>query len=169
MNEIKLEQKKPVRIHLSRKKKLIIGGAVLLAALLAGGMWWWWSSGTPVDDNGQRVSAIACNKDIITKAGPMIQNRQGDQLAKVADEVMQKPNFDQDVNCLYIVIYNYINFGDGANARKYYEKLVPLYKPEVGFSQSFGPQLTSPEGLKRQIEFLEKSQNRPALVDEKEN
>jgi len=168
MNEIKLEQKKPVRIHLSRKKKLIIGGAVLLAVILAGGIYWWWKAGTPDNSDEQHVSGIACNQDIITKAGPMIQNRQGDQLAKVADEVMQKPNFDQDVNCLYIVIYNFINFSDGANARKYYEKLVPLYKPEVGFSQYFGPQITSPTGLKKQIEFLEKAQNRPALVDEKE-
>jgi len=171
MNEIKLEQKKPVRIHLSKKKKLIIGGTILAIALLIGGLLWWWSLGD--EETVQQANPVAsntsCNQTIITKAAPLIRNQQGVELSQLTHEIMKIPGFDRDVNCLYIVIYSYINLSNGAEARKYYNKLAPIYNPNEGFSQYFGPQVSSPEGLKKQIEFIEKAQSRPAIVDEGEN
>ncbi len=170
MKEIKLDERKPVRINLSPKKKLMIAGVasgVILLGLLI--FWWIRSEPKPVDRTEDRkASSTVCNQSMITKAAPLIDDNQGPALTKLAGEIMEMPGFDKDANCLYIVTYSYINATDPGNSRKYYDKLVEVYNPQAGFSSSFGSTTTTLEGFKTQVEFLESQNEAPNYVDKEE-
>lgn len=145
--------------HAKHKKNLkpLIIVAIVAVLLLAIGVFAVVSrNGSKQNDQSQNVTRkTVCSNEIITEAGPLITEGSGSQLTAVAKKVMALPEFDRDPNCLYIVVNSYVNVSDAANGRKYYDKLKVVYDPQAGYSRSFGDTLITPEGLKKNIEYLE--------------
>lgn len=103
------------------------------------------------------ATTTGCSEQILTTASVVMEPSKQKDLLPVVSQIKQLPQFDQDPNCLYVVINYYLSISDGANARSYFDKFQKVYTPETVLSPVLlSPTSIRPKDLQANVEFLEK-------------
>lgn len=105
----------------------------------------------PVVEEGPK-----CTYASLEKIKPNLDPRNVRKLEPQVREVESISDYDQDVNCLFVVLTFYIHLGDPVKARENFDKLEKVYSPGEGFETVISEYTKTPEELKRSVEFLEK-------------
>lgn len=95
-----------------------------------------------------------CNDRLIKKATPLLAPDKLNELQPVAEEILAKPDYATDVNCVYIVTNYSINLSNIESLQQHYDQLVKVYKPADGYSKEFGDNTLTPENVKQVLDFL---------------
>lgn len=149
MNEIKGVEVKKLPKHHSRRKRLTVFAVVSLVALVvAGGLYVYFSH-----QSDRQVSV--CTNTQLQESSNAINSNETSQLVGTVRDIQQKPGYDSDVNCLYIVTQYHIGITDPANARKYFDMLQKQYNPEVGYAPALGDKVATPDKLLQAVILVE--------------
>lgn len=155
MNEIKgIDTQKPKRRPMNKKKVVIAVVAVIAVLVLAIGGFLYWR-------NQQPKTEVSLCQAQIDRASKLIKEPKDRELLDLTEQIEKIPNYTTDVNCMYIVTQGYISISDAEKSQESYDKLVKVYKADVGYNSNFGDQVTRPEALKQIIDFL-KTQSTPS-------
>jgi protein involved in ribonucleotide reduction len=104
----------------------------------------------PVVDNGPK-----CTYAMLEKAKPNLGATKVAKLEPQVKEIEQISGYDQDVNCLYVLLTYSINTGDAARARELYDKLDKVYVTGEGYETVIVDVAKKPSALKPDVEALE--------------
>ncbi|HSX45173.1 MAG TPA: hypothetical protein VLF39_03680 [Candidatus Saccharimonadales bacterium] len=74
------------------------------------------------------VKIAPCSDQILQEAAPNLDTTKVTELSKVVDKITAIPNYQSDVNCMYVVTDFYVNLSDIDNADKSLTVLKRLYK-----------------------------------------
>jgi hypothetical protein len=96
-----------------------------------------------------------CSYAVLEKAKPALDVTKVAELEPQAQAIEQIAGYDQDVNCLYVVLTYYINTSDAPKARELYNKLAAAYNPNEGYETVIRDVTKTPEELGPTITFLE--------------
>jgi hypothetical protein len=125
---------------------VLIGLVVTLLLLL-------WSS------NSKHKMGVVCSDAVLKQAALAFNANKTADEKKVAAQVLTLENYNQDPNCMYILVNYNINIGDAQTAGSYLTQLEKVYKPAQGFSVYFaGAYGRSYETLKDLVANLQKQQ-----------
>jgi hypothetical protein len=142
--------KKIIRQRISNKKTVAIG-LTLIAIAVAGII--------AVIANRETKPAVTtrgCSSSLNRQAATVLSPDRLEQLDSIVDKVVKLPGYEQDPNCVYIVLTFYINASDAANSRHYLSKLEKVYNPRVGYDQALeAAQAKTPAELQSTVDFLQ--------------
>lgn len=82
------------------------------------------------------------NSGLLNQAQASIADNNYPQLLKVVNRIKSLPGYTKDPNCLYPLVYYYVNIGDVKNSNISLAYLEKVYKPKQGFSKLFTNPLT---------------------------
>jgi len=101
------------------------------------------------------VAGPACSS---TASGNVLQQAAGEisstnvvQLQTSVTKIMGLPNYQQDPNCLYVIVKYYLVGGNGSQAQKYLTLLNKVYNPAVGYSSKLGSPTDDPSVLQEEV------------------
>lgn len=103
----------------------------------------------------QNKDTAVCSDQLLQEAGLVLDKSDHEQLRPFVEDIEELENFDQDPNCLYILVTYYVNINDPASARSHFEQLQAIYDPEVGFSEFFGGDVKTLNELRVEVEQVE--------------
>jgi hypothetical protein len=105
-----------------------------------------------------------CSYAVLEKAKPALEVTKVAELEPEAQAIERIAGYDQDANCLYVVLTYYINISDGPKARELYDKLAAVYNPNEGYETVIRDVTKSPEELRPTVEFVEKEAARSQKI-----
>jgi hypothetical protein len=107
-------------------------------------------------DRGPGISdGPKCSQAMLEKAKPAFDTAKVVELEPQAQEIEKIAGYDQDVNCLYVVLTYYINTSDGTKARQLHTTLKEVYDPNKGYQTVLWDVAQTPEELEPTVAFLE--------------
>lgn len=133
-----------------KKLFLVLVASLALISTFGSGYLWY-------QDQKNKKSTI-CSNDILQRAGQSLDAYHQEQLKSVADEIKQKPNFENDPNCLFVVTSYYANVVDAENSRKYLDRFEHVYKPKKGLNSYLTKNGNSVDMLRNNVQFAETKQ-----------
>ncbi|MBI2798139.1 hypothetical protein HYX70_02425 [Candidatus Saccharibacteria bacterium] len=151
MGEISKSHSEVEKKKSTNKKFLIVVIVLILLVLLTALGGWYWYTQNKNQASGQGCSSTA-SKSLLQQAISDIGNGQG--LKPLADKITQLKNFQNDPNCVYILVAYYSQNNDAANTQKYAQILhsFPSNKqPSDLLVKSTNDKL---QALKSNIDFL---------------
>jgi hypothetical protein len=142
-----------------KQKKVLLGSVVLL--LVAGAVAIYFAGREP-----EKPIVYGCPTSVLQKASAKLDPTKVEELEPIVHEIKHLPKYDQDANCLYVLITYYINISDASAAADTLAKLKLVYDPTKGYD----PRLTrsrdqSPEHLQPIVDFLQQQAARYQNVD----
>ncbi|HTE22434.1 MAG TPA: hypothetical protein VK674_05340 [Candidatus Limnocylindria bacterium] len=96
-----------------------------------------------------------CTYRMLEKARLSLDASKVAKLEPAVGEIEQIPGYDQDPNCLFVVLTYYINISDAAKARELLNKLEKVYTPSEGYETVIVEQAKTPKELRPMVKFLE--------------
>jgi len=156
MNEIKLEQKNPVRIRLPKRKKVILAVLIVLTLLIIAGFSYLLLSGQTEKSSG------VCSEKTLQESARLLNENKSNELIGTVQYIERLDGYQTDPNCLYITTSYYIGVTDAEKARKNYDELNKVYKQDQGYNPVFGEAAQSPEQLLVQVVFIEEQSKKPS-------
>jgi hypothetical protein len=127
---------------------------VLVAGVVVGALYYHHQS-----VNVSTVCSSTAGPVLLHNAGAAIYAANIKQLRQVAQTVQKEPHYQQDPNCLYIMVNYYIDSGDSKNASFYLDKLNQAYQPNKGLSAEFGLKIPNISYLETDLSTLKKDQS----------
>jgi multidrug efflux pump subunit AcrB len=94
---------------------------------------------------------------LVTQASADLDLENTNKLAQIVSQIKQQPGYQRDADSLYIITIYYLNTGDSANARLYYDKLASVYDAQKGYKNAALKHARSLQSLKSSVEFLASS------------
>jgi hypothetical protein len=151
------------RLAVSNKRYLrVVGITVLgLTVLTAGALY----LGRDKSKAPAASSGPKCTYQMLEAAKPNFVETKLAQLEPQAKEVEKIAGYDQDVNCLYVVLTYYIYLGEAQKSRELYTKLANSYKPGEGYETIIADVAKPPEQLEPTITFLENQSKKYQKLD----
>lgn len=141
-----------LRRLIAQHRQLALGIAVGVALIGLG-----WLVYVVVDDPPANVAeVVVCNDELLTEAAGVLEASKYMELRTVVDKIQALPSYEEDPNCLNVVVTYYINTSDYTQAKSYMDKLEAAYRASRGFSPLLGDQAKTIETLRADVEFLEK-------------
>jgi hypothetical protein len=136
------------------KDKRVVGGAAVLVVIIVGlGLYFGWPEPKVVVPDG-------CSSQLLGRAAVVLDPTKVGELEPITDEIRQAPKYDQDPNCLYVLVTYYINTSDGTLAKEANNKLEKVYNPEKGYDEAIARDAKSPQALRPSVDFLVKQASR---------
>jgi hypothetical protein len=103
-----------------------------------------------------------CSEDagasVLGEAGSAIYSNNLQELQKAVKVVQQEPHYQQDPNCLYIMVNYYIISSNSGVATHYLNEFEKTYNPSKGISSKFGIKPQSTQTLQAVIDNIEANQ-----------
>ena len=87
-------------------------------------------SDTVVDN---AVCSSAAAGSVLKDASNALDPKKVNELAAVAERIQKLPNYQKDQNCLYVVVYYYVNAYRYPEARSNLDQLEKIYDPSKNF------------------------------------
>jgi hypothetical protein len=142
--------KKATRHRMPNKKTAAIG--LILIAIVVSGV-------IVVAANRETKPAVnirGCSSSLNRQAATVLLPERLEQLDQIVDKIVKLPGYEQDPNCLYIVLTFHINASDAAGSQHYLSKLEKVYNPRVGYDQALeAAQAKTPAELQPTVDFLQ--------------
>jgi len=129
---------------------LVIGGGT--AAYFA------WRSDKPV------VKTPSCSGELLYRAREVMEPDKVTELEPITNEIKQVPGYEQNVNCLAILLTYAINQSDAVAAEDYLAKLQAAY-PNSKYDNDIARYVSTPDEYKPTVEFLKQQAVRYQNVD----
>lgn len=129
------------------KRELLIGAAVVMVSVAAFIVFWPGPASEP--------AAKGCSRELVREARSALMPSEVDRLQPVAQQMEASDGYDNDPNCVYVVLTYYINVSDGEKATQLYNRLVQVYNPDEGYDESIASRAQSPEEVRSTVEFLQ--------------
>lgn len=129
------------------KRQLLVAVGVLIVLVAALFVFW--------PDPEPDPPAVGCSKDLVRDAGRALAPSDVDRLQPIVQQMESSVGYEDDPNCVYVVMTYYINTSDSEKATQLYNQLVQAYDPDEGYDQSIAARAKSPEEVKPTIEFLQ--------------
>lgn len=86
-----------------------------------------------------------CSEELLTSAGQAIQEDNTVRVGEISAEILKKPNFDQDQNCLFVLVRYGTMRNNIAETNKYLPALKKIYNPDIRYSNALDTIPFSPE------------------------
>lgn len=102
------------------------------------------------------VCTLPANIHLLKSFQNYVNNSLNNTHQSLINSIMSLPNYNRDPNCLYPIVYYYINIGDANNASSYLEQLKDVYRPTVGYNPVLG-QAISINTMQADISNMQKS------------
>lgn len=99
------------------------------------------------------INEKRCSNDILTDAAKILETNEVIKLKIIAEKVQKIEKFDQDLNCLYLVLIYSINFDDSSKAHEFLNKYEKLYNQINGLNPLLGNSIKTLEQLKADLKF----------------
>jgi len=152
----------------SRKRQLLIGGGAILLLLLGalGFIIWLNSYGkgtvapkpkTATTVQSSNATKSVCSAELIGEANGPLNTSDQTALGPVVDKIMALKGFENDPNCMYVVLLYNIVAGDSSASSKYLAVYEKVFDPALGLSDSFTAPILSIETLRNNVAFLARS------------
>ncbi len=138
---------------LSPKTKIIIIALFVVLLITAALIIWVAAREEPVE----KVAATdACSSDteLLKNYSNAFNNNDISNMASIKDMVMQKEDFENDPNCLFITTQTYILLDDAANAQTQHDLLSAKFNIEAGYAEDLLSVARTPQAIKEDIDFL---------------
>jgi hypothetical protein len=135
---------KSTSTRFSRRSVLLVAGLLLVVAIVL------------LVTNFVHQQAI--NKDraaLVTQAAAVLELENKNDLGRIVSQIKQQPGYQRDPDSLYVLTIYYLNMGDAANARVYYDKLASVHKAKDSYSNAKLKYARSLQSLKSSVEFQE--------------
>lgn len=129
-----------------------------MALVLVGALGWALYAYVLQKDTDKAVVANVCNEELISEAYEPIANQDSEKLSGIAEKIKTQQNYDQDPNCLYILINNATSSSNFADAKTNLELYRQVYDAELGLLGDFAPVNGEPDIIAQQIEQYEARQ-----------
>lgn len=104
----------------------------------------------------KQAQGSVCSKETVEQAVSVIHPSRVADLKVLASKIMKNKNYEQDVDCLYIVLNYHINNADAGKARATLAKFEKVYNSDKGISPFFNAPTFNINDLRNNIAFLEK-------------
>jgi preprotein translocase subunit SecY len=79
------------------------------------------------------------------------------QLLRITQKIEKLPNYQDDQNCLYVVITYYANAGNALQANKYMQDFNQVYNPKKPLSTKLGPDIPDVAMLRSRVLAMQKN------------
>jgi len=152
----------------NRQKKitLYIIVAVVVGLIIAMLAWLYFAVMKPAGDGNQtnntsstvKTSEVVCTDSLIKEVDAAISGANLTNLQRLAGQVKSLQNYNQDPNCLYILLSERLRVSDASASRSYFNDLEPLARATNGFSQLFVLSSPSLDTLRNAVVALEGNQ-----------
>lgn len=138
-----------------QRKRLVI---VLSLIIVAGGLVFGISKlvGKGVKNNPTQATSPTAVNQIVTESLSQLATERPSGLGATIGKINATEGGNTDPSLLYIKLRYYIAIADVTNARKTYDSLVNVYDPKTGYDALINQSARSLDGLKKDVEFLEK-------------
>lgn len=137
------------RYFLQRKTVSLLG--IVIIGALGGFVYYQWDK----DRRQPVVQGPVCSRQLLNRAVVAFEPEKVAELEPVANEIKQLPRYEQDPNCLYVLMQFYVNTSDAQGASATLAKLEASYNPGVGYDEALVAYKAEPPAAFRPvIEFL---------------
>lgn len=93
--------------------------------------------------------------EILTSAEPLLIALDSVKLKPIVDKIKQQPNYEGNINYLYILVTYYIGISDSKNARLYFDKLTSAYTSDFDYDEAIRSKVIPIDNVKSMVEYLE--------------
>lgn len=132
-----------------RSKKFIV---LILVLAAAGGAYWYTSRPKP----NEISPGPKCSPQILRKARGSLDPTRLGYLEPTVREIEAIPGYDQDPNCLAVVLTYYMNSTNLQKSEEVFTKLEQTYDADTGYNAALGGDVKPPQELKKMLEAMRK-------------